>query len=144
MQEESEKKFTRRRVPKGRTGPSRLPRSPRPLRPAHVESVFIHRAPDVRVPDSVLSRPDPEIDDPKIEAKHTVNMETFVDACELDSRYLEKPYPAKRVSDYGQPAHPYTVNAKQEYAYVPFQVRGSASRSTIFQMAAICGASLVR
>ena len=33
-----------------------------------------------------------EIDDLKLEAKHTIDMVRFVDAAEIDSRYWEKPY----------------------------------------------------
>jgi DNA end-binding protein Ku len=33
-----------------------------------------------------------EIDDLKLEAKHTIDMVRFVDEAEIDSRYLEKPY----------------------------------------------------
>jgi DNA end-binding protein Ku len=39
----------------------------------------------------VLISPE-EIEDLKLEAKHTINMESFVDASELDARYFEKPY----------------------------------------------------
>jgi DNA end-binding protein Ku len=39
----------------------------------------------------VLLRPE-EIDDLKLEAKHTIDMVRFVDAVEIDSRYWEKPY----------------------------------------------------
>src|SRR4029078_7601861 len=39
----------------------------------------------------VLLRPE-EIDDLKLEAKHTIDMVRFVDAAEIDSRYWEKPY----------------------------------------------------
>jgi DNA end-binding protein Ku len=33
-----------------------------------------------------------EIEELKLEAKHTINMESFVDSSELDARYFEKPY----------------------------------------------------
>jgi Ku protein len=33
-----------------------------------------------------------ELDDLKLEAKHTINMERFVDRDEIDSRFYEKPY----------------------------------------------------
>jgi DNA end-binding protein Ku len=33
-----------------------------------------------------------EIEDLKLEAKHSINMESFIDASELDGRYIEKPY----------------------------------------------------
>jgi DNA end-binding protein Ku len=39
----------------------------------------------------VLIRPE-EIDDLKLEAKHTIDMVRFVDAAEIDVRYFEKPY----------------------------------------------------
>jgi DNA end-binding protein Ku len=39
----------------------------------------------------VLIKPE-EIDDLKLEAKHTIDMVRFVDEAEIDSRYLEKPY----------------------------------------------------
>jgi DNA end-binding protein Ku len=39
----------------------------------------------------VLIRPE-EIDDLKLEAKHTIDMVRFVDAAEIDSRFWEKPY----------------------------------------------------
>ena len=39
----------------------------------------------------VLIRPE-EIDELKLEAKHTIDMVRFVDQAEIDSRYLEKPY----------------------------------------------------
>ena len=39
----------------------------------------------------VLIRPE-EIDELKLEAKHTINMARFVDAAEIDSRFWEKPY----------------------------------------------------
>ena len=33
-----------------------------------------------------------ELDDLKLEAKHTIDMVRFVDEADIDSRYLEKPY----------------------------------------------------
>ena len=39
----------------------------------------------------VLIRPS-ELDDLKLEAKHTIDMVRFVDEAEIDSRYWEKPY----------------------------------------------------
>ena len=33
-----------------------------------------------------------ELDDLKLEAKHTIDMVRFVDEAEIDTRYLEKPY----------------------------------------------------
>ena len=39
----------------------------------------------------VLLRPE-EIDELKLEAKHTIDMARFVEAAEIDSRYWEKPY----------------------------------------------------
>ena len=33
-----------------------------------------------------------EIDELKLEAKHTIDMARFVDLVEIDSRYFEKPY----------------------------------------------------
>jgi len=39
----------------------------------------------------VLLRPE-EIEDLKLEAKHTIDMVRFVDAADIDSRYFEKPY----------------------------------------------------
>jgi DNA end-binding protein Ku len=39
----------------------------------------------------VLIRPE-EIDDLKLEAKHTIDMVRFVDEVEIDARYFEKPY----------------------------------------------------
>jgi DNA end-binding protein Ku len=39
----------------------------------------------------VLIKPE-EIDDLKLEAKHTIDMVRFVDEAEIDTRYLEKPY----------------------------------------------------
>jgi DNA end-binding protein Ku len=39
----------------------------------------------------VLIHPE-ELDDLKLEAKHTIDMVRFVDEAEIDSRYLEKPY----------------------------------------------------
>lgn len=39
----------------------------------------------------VLLKPE-ELDELKLEAKHTINLERFVDRATLDSRYFEKPY----------------------------------------------------
>ena len=39
----------------------------------------------------VLLKPE-ELDELKLEAKHTINLERFVDRASLDSRYFEKPY----------------------------------------------------
>src|SRR5262249_32043946 len=39
----------------------------------------------------VLSEPQ-ELDSLKLEAKHTIDMKTFVDLDQIDSRYFEKPY----------------------------------------------------
>ena len=39
----------------------------------------------------VLIKPE-ELDELKLEAKHTINLESFVDRDSLDSRYFEKPY----------------------------------------------------
>src|SRR6202158_5551596 len=39
----------------------------------------------------VLIKPE-ELDDLKLEAKHTIDMVRFVDEAEIDTRYLEKPY----------------------------------------------------
>jgi DNA end-binding protein Ku len=39
----------------------------------------------------VLIKPE-EIEDLRLEAKHTINMESFVDASEIDARHFEKPY----------------------------------------------------
>ena len=41
--------------------------------------------------DHVLIHPK-EIDELKLEAKHTIDMVRFVDEAEIDSRYFEKPY----------------------------------------------------
>jgi DNA end-binding protein Ku len=39
----------------------------------------------------VLVKPE-EIEDLRLEAKHTINMESFVDASKIDGRHFEKPY----------------------------------------------------
>jgi DNA end-binding protein Ku len=39
----------------------------------------------------VLIKPE-ELDELKLEAKHTINLERFVDRSDVDSRYFEKPY----------------------------------------------------
>ena len=39
----------------------------------------------------MLIKPE-EIDALKLEAKHTIDMKTFVDLDQIDSRYFEKPY----------------------------------------------------
>jgi DNA end-binding protein Ku len=39
----------------------------------------------------VLIKPE-ELDDLKLEAKHTIDMVRFVEEVEIDTRYLEKPY----------------------------------------------------
>jgi DNA end-binding protein Ku len=39
----------------------------------------------------VLIRPE-ELDELKLEAKHTIDMVRFVDEADIDSRYWEKPY----------------------------------------------------
>src|ERR1041385_2156659 len=44
------------------------------------------------MPKGITSSDRKEIDDLKLEAKHTIDMVRFVDESEIESRYWEKPY----------------------------------------------------
>ena len=51
----------------------------------------LQSAPPTRRNSLILIKPE-EIDELRLEAKHTIDMATFVDRDEIDSRYFEKPY----------------------------------------------------
>jgi DNA end-binding protein Ku len=57
-----------------------------------------------------------EIDELKLEAKHTIDMARFVDEAEIDTRYWEKPQPLRRGLMLAEirPAEPYFENLKGE------------------------------
>ena len=59
-----------------------------------------------------------EIDDLKLEAKHTIDMVRFVDAAEIDSRYWEKPYYLTADGDDQQRAPEVTIEKKGKHAQV--------------------------